>query len=79
MTDDALYEVFGEQQREPRPKPSSGGATPAPIARADEAPAATNRQDWEELKAESESIMLRIAAVSRSGAAANSEAAMRAV
>jgi MerR family transcriptional regulator, thiopeptide resistance regulator len=79
MTDETLFEVFGEQQRELQAEAEQRWGDTDAYRESRRRTRRYTRQDWEELKAESEAIMLRIAEVYRSGAAANSEAAMDAV
>lgn len=79
MTTDAMFEVFGEHQREyQRQAEERWGATDA-WQQSRRRTSEYTKQDWEELKAESEAIMTRIAEVFRSGAAPDSDAAMDAV
>ena len=79
MSNEAMFEVFGEQQRElQREAEQQWGDTDA-WKESRRKTAHYTKQDWEELKAESDAIMERIAEVHRSGAAPDSEAAMDAV
>ena len=79
MSNEAMFEVFGEQQRElQREAEQQWGDTDA-WKESRRKTAHYTKQDWEELKTESEAIMERIAEVHRSGANPDSEAAMDAV
>jgi MerR family transcriptional regulator, thiopeptide resistance regulator len=79
MRDEALFEVFGEQQREIQAEVEERWGDTDPYRESRERTAQYTKQDWEEIKAESEAIMQRIAEVFRSGAPADSAAAMDAV
>jgi MerR family transcriptional regulator, thiopeptide resistance regulator len=79
MTDETMFEVFGEQQRELQDEAEQGWGDTDAYRESRRRTSRYARQDWEELKAESETIMLRIAEVYRSGARADSVAAMDAV
>jgi MerR family transcriptional regulator, thiopeptide resistance regulator len=79
MSDDVMFEVFGEQQRELQAEAEQRWGETDAYRESRRRTARYTRQDWEELKAESEAIMLRIAEVYRSGAPADSGAAMDAV
>jgi MerR family transcriptional regulator, thiopeptide resistance regulator len=79
MSDASMFEAFGEAQREHQQEAERRwGDTPA-YRESRRRTATYSRQDWEEFKAESEAIMLRIAAAYRSGAAPDSDPAMDAV
>lgn len=79
MTDEAMFEVFGEQQRELQAEAEQRWGETDAFRESRRRTAHYTKRDWEELKAESEAIMLRIAEVYRSGATADSDAAMDAV
>jgi MerR family transcriptional regulator, thiopeptide resistance regulator len=71
--------LFGDAQRDLQQEAAQRwGDTPA-FRESQRRTAAYSKHDWEELKAESEAIMLRIADVYRSGASADSVPAMDAV
>lgn len=79
MSDEAMFEVFGADFREiQREAEERWGDTDA-YQQSRQRTAHYTKGDWEDLKAESERITQRIAEVYRSGAAADSEAAMDAV
>ena len=79
MSDEAMFEVFGEQQRAlQREAEQRWGETDA-YRQSRARTAGYTKQDWQDVKAEGERIMDGIAAVYRSGAAADSTAAMDAV
>ncbi len=79
MSDKAMFEVFGGDQREFQQEAEQRwGETDAWVESRNRT-ARYTKQDWEDVKAESEAIMARIAEVYRSGAAPESEAAMDAV
>lgn len=79
MSDEAMFEVFGEQQRELQAEAEQQWGQTDAYRESRRRTAHYTKQDWEELKTESEAIMLRIAEVYRSGAPAESVAAMSAV
>jgi MerR family transcriptional regulator, thiopeptide resistance regulator len=79
MDNDVMFKVFGEQQRAyQREAEERWGDTDA-WAQSRRRTAAYTEQDWLDLRAESESIMRRIAEVFRSGDAPDSPTAMDAV
>lgn len=79
MSDETMFEVFGQQQRElQRESGERWGETDA-WKHSRMRTAHYTKKDWEKLKVESERIMMRIAEVYRSGAAPDSEAAMDSV
>jgi MerR family transcriptional regulator, thiopeptide resistance regulator len=79
MTDESMFEVFGDEQRGyQQDAEQRWGDTPA-YRESRRRTATYSRRDWEEFKTESEAVMLRIAAVYRSGATPDSVAAMDAV
>jgi MerR family transcriptional regulator, thiopeptide resistance regulator len=79
MTDEAMFEVFGAQQRELQAEAEQRWGDTEAYRVSHQRTRQYSREDWEELKAESEAIMVRIADVYRSGAPADSVAAMDAV
>ncbi len=79
MTDEAMFEVFGEQHRELQAEAEQQWGDTDAYRESRRRTGDYTRQDWEELKAESEAIMQRIAQVYREGQAADSVAAMDAV
>lgn len=79
MTDETMFEVFGEQQRELQVEAERRWGDTDAYRESRRRIVGYTRQDYEELKAESEAIMRRIAEVYRSGATADSDAAMDAV
>jgi MerR family transcriptional regulator, thiopeptide resistance regulator len=79
MTDEAMFEVFGAQQRELQAEAEQRWGDTEAYRVSHQRTREYSREDWEELKAESEAIMVRIADVYRSGAPADSVAAMDAV
>jgi MerR family transcriptional regulator, thiopeptide resistance regulator len=79
MSDETMYEVFGAAQRAHQEEAERRwGDTPA-FRESRRRTAGYSRDDWEELREESEAITSRIAAVFRSGAASDSAEAMDAV
>lgn len=79
MSDDAMFEVFGPEQREcQREAEQRWGDTDA-YKQSRRRTAHYTEDDWAEVKAESRRILERIAEVYRSGAAPDSAAAMEAV
>ncbi len=79
MSDEELFEVFGEQQRELQAEAELRWGETDAYKESRRRLASYTKQDWQELKDESEAIMLRIAEVYRSGAASDSDEAMDAV
>lgn len=79
MNDEAMFAVFGEQQRAIQAEAEERWGGTDPYRQTRKRTAVYTQQDWEELKLESEAIMTAIAEVYRGGAAADSEAAMDAV
>jgi DNA-binding transcriptional MerR regulator len=79
MDDEALFEVFGEEQRELQAEAEQRWGDTEPYRESRRRTARYTATDWSELKVESEAIMQRIAEVYRSGATPDSEAAMDAV
>lgn len=79
MSDDAMFEVFGDDQRELQQEAQDRWGDTDAYQESRRRTAGYTQQDWEEVKAESEALMQRIADVYRSGAAADSDAAMDAV
>jgi MerR family transcriptional regulator, thiopeptide resistance regulator len=79
MTDEAMFEVFGAQQRELQAEAEQRWGDTEAYRVSHQRTREYSREDWEELKAESEAIMVRIADVYRSGAPADGVAAMDAV
>jgi MerR family transcriptional regulator, thiopeptide resistance regulator len=79
MSDEAMFEVFGEQQREIQAEVEERWGDTDPYRESRRRTANYTEQDWAELKVESEAIVQRIAAVFRSGAPADSVPAMDAV
>ena len=79
MSDDAMFEVFGQRQRELHEEAEERWGDTDAWQQSRRRTAHYTKQDWEEVKAESQRITERIAEVYTSGAAADSEAAMDAV
>ncbi len=79
MSDDTLFEVFGEDQREYQQEAERRWGDTDAHRESRRRTADYTREDWEELKAESEALTLRIAEAFRAGAAADNEVAMDAV
>lgn len=79
MSDEEMFEVFGEQQREWQAEAEERWGGSEAYEQSRRRTARYTKADWEELKVESEAIMHRIAEVYRSDAAPDSEAAMDAV
>jgi len=79
MSDDALFEVFGKQQRGYQEEAERRWGDTTAYRESRRRTADYTRADWEELKAESEALTLRIAEAMRTGASADSEVAMDAV
>jgi MerR family transcriptional regulator, thiopeptide resistance regulator len=79
MTDESLFEVFGDEQRAHQQEAEQRWGDTAAYHESRRRTATYSRQDWEECKEESEAIMLRIAAVYRSGGLPDSDVAMDAV
>lgn len=79
MTDETMFEVFGDEQRELQAEAERRWGDTDAYRESRRRTSRYSRQDFEELKAESDAILLRIAEVYRSGATADSDAAMDAV
>ena len=79
MTDETMFEVFGEEQRVLQTEAEQRWGDTDAFRESRQRTRRYTRQDWEELKAESEAIMRRIAEVYRSRATPNSGVAMDAV
>lgn len=79
VADETMFEVFGEQQRELQAEAEERWGETDAYRQSRRRTADYTKQDWEECKAESEAILRHIAEVYRSGAPADSEAAMDAV
>lgn len=79
MNDEDLFAVFGEQQRELQQEAEQRWGDTDAYQQSRRRLAHYTRQDWDELKVESEAIMTKIAEVFRAGSPADSEAAMDAV
>lgn len=79
MSEEAMFEVFGEQQRAYREEAEQRWGDTDAYRQSRRRTADYTTQDWEDLKEESERIMQRIAAVYRDGAAPDSAPAMDAV
>ena len=79
MSDEALFEVFGDEQRAIQTEVEERWGDTDPYRESRRRTAHYTTRDWEEVKAETEAIMARIAEVFRSGAPADSAAAMDAV
>ena len=79
MSDEAMFEVFGEQHREYQAEAEQTWGNTDAWATSAKRTAHYTKADWEEFKAESAAIMNRIADVYRSGAAPDSNEAMDAV
>lgn len=79
MSHEAMFEVFGDQQRDLQAEAEQRWGGTDAYRESRRRTADYTKQDWEELKAESEAIMRRLGEVYRSGAPADSEAAMDAV
>lgn len=79
MSDEALFEVLGEKQRDLQREAEKRWGDTDTWAQSRRRTARYTRQDWEDLTAESELIVAHIAEAYRSGAAPDSEAAMDAV
>lgn len=79
MSDDAMFAVFGEDQRERQREAQQRWGDTDAWAQTRQRTTSYTRRDWQDVKAESETIMQRIADVYRSGAPADSDAAMDAV
>lgn len=75
MTDETMFEVFGEQQHQLQAEAEQRWGETDAYRESRRRTSRYTRQDWEELRAESESIMLHVAEVYRSGAPADSDAA----
>lgn len=79
MSDTAMFEVFGDGQRELQVEAEARWGDTDAFRESRRRTARYTRQDWEEVAAETEAIMQRIAQVYRDGHPAGSEAAMDAV
>lgn len=79
MSGEAMFEVFGEQQRDLQAEAEQRWGETDAYRESRRRVANYSKADWQELKAESEAIMLRIVEVYRSGAPADSAAATDAV
>lgn len=79
MTDEVMFEVFGEDQRELQAEAEQRWGDTDAYRESRRRTRGYTRQDWEELKAESEVITAHIAAVYRAGVAADDVEAMDAV
>ena len=79
MTEEAMFEVFGEDQRALRDEAEERWGGTDAWAESRRRTRRYDRSDWEDIRAESDAIMQRIADVYRSGAAPDSTAAMDAV
>jgi MerR family transcriptional regulator, thiopeptide resistance regulator len=79
MSEEAMFEVFGDRQRELQAEVEQRWGETDAYRESRRRLAGYTKEDWEELKAESEAIMRRIGEVYRAGAPADSDAAMDAV
>lgn len=79
MSENAMFAVFGEQQRELQNETEERWGDTDAWQQSRSRTANYSRQEWEEVRNESEEIMHRIAEVYRSGADPDSDAAMDAV
>lgn len=79
MTDEAMFEVFGEEQQALRQEAEERWGRTDAWGESRRRTAAYTKADWQEIKEESEAIMDGIVEVHRSGADADSEEAMDAV
>lgn len=79
MSDETMFAVFGEEQRELQAEAEQRWGETDAYRQSRSRTADYTAQDWEDLKVESEAILLHIAEVFRSGAPADGEAAMDAV
>jgi MerR family transcriptional regulator, thiopeptide resistance regulator len=79
MTDEEMLEVFGAQQRELQAEAEQRWGDTDAYRESRRRTRHYSRQEWEELKAESEAIMVSVADAYRSGAPADSVEAMDAV
>jgi MerR family transcriptional regulator, thiopeptide resistance regulator len=79
MSEEAMFEVFGEQQRGYRDEAEQRWGDTDAYRQSRRRTAAYTTQDWEHLKEESAGIMRRIAEVYRGGAEPDSGPAMDAV
>jgi MerR family transcriptional regulator, thiopeptide resistance regulator len=79
MSEEELFEVFGDQQRELRAEAEERWGDTDAWAQSRRRTRGYTRDDWEEVKAESEAITARIAEVHRAGQPADSSDAMDAV
>lgn len=79
MSHDAMFQVFGEHQRERHREAQQRWGDTDAWAQTQQRTARYTREDWHAIKAESDAIMQRLADVYRSGAPADSDSAMDAV
>lgn len=79
MTEEEMFEVFGPKERERQIEAKERWGDTDAYRESRRRVRDYTRQDWEELRDESQAIMDHIADVYRSGASADSEAAMDAV
>ncbi|HEX2027197.1 MAG TPA: MerR family transcriptional regulator [Nitriliruptorales bacterium] len=79
MSDEAMFAVFGDDQREFREEAEQRWGDTDAWAESRDRTARYTVQDWEDVKAESAAIMARILDAYRLGAAPDSDAAMDAV
>ncbi len=79
MSDEEMFAVFGEEQRDLQEEAAERWGDTDAWQQSRRRTGGYTRDDWEAVRAESEAVTARIAEVYRSGAAADSEAAMDAV
>ncbi len=79
MSDEAMFEVFGAEQRELQREAGRRWGDTDAWAQSRRRATGRTRGDWEEIRAEGRRIIEQIATVYRDGAAPDSEAAMDAV
>ncbi len=79
MSDEELFEVFGDEQRELQHEAEQRWGGTDAWSESKRRTSSYSKQDWQELKEESEAITLRIAEVYRSGGPSDGVAAMDAV
>lgn len=79
MSDEAMFEVFGDHTQDYHEEAEQRWGDTEPWRQSRQRTAGYAKADWHEVKDRSDAIMARIAAVYRSGAAPDSEAAMDAV
>ncbi|MDX1659079.1 MAG: MerR family transcriptional regulator [Nitriliruptorales bacterium] len=79
MSEEAMFEVFGEEQRQRRQEAAERWGETDAWSESRRRTADYTKEDWEEVKAESEAIMVRIAEVYTTGAPPDAEPAMDAV